>query len=109
MKKIGKYIIAILWISFLVLLIIGASFIGTSFTSAQTKEKTQHKTVVFVANSAWTIKFKIDSLVRVDPAFKVRIIESQSVSTSIQTRNNGGSYNDTYRDIKGDIICVMEK
>ncbi len=77
-------------------------------SSSQSEKK--NDTVVFVSNSMWTIKFKIDSLNRVNYGYKVKLINSQTVATSVNSRTNtSNAYESPQRDLKGDIICVMEK
>lgn len=71
------------------------------------KPKTIIDTQVFTCNTSGLAKAYILDWSR--KGYKVDHMISQSVSTSIQTRNNGRAYFETYRDIKGDIIIVMTK
>lgn len=41
--------------------------------------------------------------------FRTVAITAQSVTTSIQTRNNGEAYHGLNRDLYGEIIVIMEK
>ena len=95
----------------LVTLYLIAFIIGSIFYSANAQAtKKEQQTVVFVSNSMWTIKFKIDSTMRVSPEYRVKFITGQSVSTSVNSRSNSSSvYDSQYRDLKGDILCIIER
>lgn len=95
---------------FIVCSIVAISFCVAISISSEAQSERKNETVVFVSNSMWTIKFKIDSINRVSPGYRVKIINSQAVATSVNSRTNtNNAYDSPQRDLKGDIICVMEK
>lgn len=67
-------------------------------------------TPLFIQNKILVSKSMSSLQAQAEPflkqGWKVKIIESQSVSTAIQNAHN---YPNSYRDIMGDVIMVLEK
>lgn len=75
--------------------------IGGFCISATISVSTQNK--ILVSKSMPSLQAQAEPFLK--QGWKVKIIESQSVSTSIQAVN----YPNSYRDIMGDIMMVLEK
>jgi hypothetical protein len=78
-----------------------------AFKGQQAKTETVIETKCFVHHSMNQIKFYVDCYSM--QGYTVKQITSQSISTSIDEayRNSGGG--NYYRDVKGDIILILEK